>query len=67
MQAMFGDCLVPRRYWEDFELGDWSYRIRVALRDKVLKQRHFEELDKMGFPWVVPVVWPFLLLSLLVC
>ena len=55
-QDKFGDCLVPKRFWEDFELGDWTARIRVLLKDKQLPVRHFEILESMGFPWAVPEV-----------
>lgn len=49
---------MPKRFWEDFELGDWSARIRNLLKDKVLPPRQFDVLDGMGFPWIVPIVRP---------
>ena len=55
-QDKFGDCLVPKRFWEDFELGDWTHRIRVLLKDKQLPVRQFEVLESLGFPWAVPEV-----------
>jgi len=51
----FGDCLVPKRYWGDYQLGDWTYRVRLMLKDKKLAVSHFEALEAMGFPWAIPV------------
>ena len=56
MQDKFGDCLVPKRYWEDYQLGDWGHRMRAMLRDKSLKVDHFKALDRLSFPWTVPMV-----------
>ena len=47
---------MPKRYWGDYELGDWAYRLRLLLKDKQLDVAHFEALEAMSFPWVVPVV-----------
>jgi len=56
LQDQFGDCLVPKRYWGDYQLGDWTYRVRLMLKDKKLAVSHFEALEAMGFPWAIPVV-----------
>jgi hypothetical protein len=60
MQDEFGDCLVPKRFWGDYQLGEWTYRLRLMLKDKKLAVNHFEALESMSFPWAIPVVSLFL-------
>ncbi|KAK9902684.1 hypothetical protein WJX75_002583 [Coccomyxa subellipsoidea] len=50
----WGDCLVPRRYWGDWRLGEWVADARQAHKEKRLTPAQVAALEHLGFPWKVP-------------
>lgn len=52
----WGDCLVPRRYWGDWRLGEWVADARQAYKEKRLTRAQVTALEALGFPWKVPQV-----------
>jgi Helicase associated domain len=46
-----GDCLVPREYEKDLELGRW---VRQQRTRKALSKEQRAQLDALGFVWKVP-------------
>lgn len=54
----WGDCLVPRRFWGDWRLGEWVADARQAHKEKRLTPAQVAALEDLGFPWKVPQVWP---------
>jgi hypothetical protein len=50
-QAEHGDCLVPREYEKDLELGRW---VRQQRTRKALSEEQRAELEALGFVWQVP-------------
>jgi Helicase associated domain len=46
-----GDCLVPREYEKDLELGRW---VRQQRTRKALSEEQRAQLEALGFVWKVP-------------
>ncbi|BDA51348.1 hypothetical protein COCOBI_18-2250 [Coccomyxa sp. Obi] len=60
----WGDCLVPRRYWGDWRLGEWVADARQAHKEKRLTPAQVAALEDLGFPWKVPqpvAEWEYML------
>lgn len=55
-KEQWGDCLVPRRFWEDWRLGEWVADARQAHKEKRLTPAQVATLEGLGFPWKVPQV-----------
>jgi hypothetical protein len=50
------DCLVPRRYWEDWKLGVWVADARTAFKEKRLSPGQMKALEDVQFQWNVHAV-----------
>jgi len=48
----FGDCLVPREWQENPQLGTWVHKRRR--RRSYLTEAEFQKLDEIGFVWDPP-------------
>lgn len=48
---IYGDSLVPRNFWENPELGEWCYNMRIKYRELSLSQRQIRALEEVKFPW----------------
>lgn len=50
----YGDCLVPIKYEDDPQLGNWvrNQRQQSTMDDKMKKERH-DKLNSIGFVWRV--------------
>ena len=53
---MWGDCLVPRRWWQDWRLGEWVADVRHAHKEGRLTPTQLEALDAAGFIFKLPAV-----------
>ncbi len=54
--SVYGDTLVPRNFWENPELGEWCYNMRIKYRELSLSQRQIKALEGVKFPWKAEMV-----------
>lgn len=50
-KQVFGDCLVPRKFWDNPALGEWCTLMRVKAREQSLSQQQIAALEAVEFPW----------------
>eukprot|EP00884_Botryococcus_braunii_P010283 jgi/Botrbrau1/19256/Bobra.0073s0006.2 len=50
-KQVFGDCLVPRKFWDNPGLGEWCAGMRLKAREQSLSQKQIAALEALDFPW----------------
>lgn len=46
-------CRVPRRYEQNFQLGEWVHTQRQSFRKGILPQKRIDRLNEVGFEWAL--------------